>query len=91
MLDKVKNKYILKEIFESIKNKRKLNIIKYNKRIKSELDITKEDFEIYITLKEFNNKYNTNIEDIDIKELNLSDRYIKNEGLRDLVKLNLKN
>ena len=35
-----------------------------------------EDFEIYITLKEFNNKYNINIEDIDIKELNLSNRNI---------------
>ena len=32
MLDKVKSKYIVKEIFENIKNKRKLNIIKYNKR-----------------------------------------------------------
>ena len=34
MLDNVKSKYILKDIFEKIKNKRKLNIIKYNKGIK---------------------------------------------------------
>ena len=65
MLEKVKSKYILKEIFLKIKNKRKLNIIKYNKRIKIKLDINKEDFEIYITLKEFNNKYNINIEETD--------------------------
>ena len=58
MLDKVKSKNTLKKIFERIKNKRKLNIIKYNKRIKIKLDINKEDFEIYITFKEFNNKYN---------------------------------
>ena len=45
-----------------------MNIIKYNKKIKIKLDINKKDFEIYITLKKFNNKYNTNIEDIDIKE-----------------------
>ena len=88
MLDNVKSKYIIKEIFENIKNKRKLNIIKYNKRIMIKLDINKKDFEIYITLKEFNNKYNINIEDIDIKELNLSVRIIENEGLGDLVKIN---
>ena len=54
MLDTVKSKYILQEIFIKIKNKRKLNIIKYNKRIKIKLDINKKDFEIYITLNEIN-------------------------------------
>ena len=91
MLDNVKSKYIVKEIFENIKNKRKLNIIKYNNKIKMKLDINKKDFEIYITLKEFNNKYNINIEDIDIKELNLNRGYIGNEGLQDLVKINFNN
>ena len=90
MLDNVKSKYIIKEIFEKIKNKRKLNIIKYNKRIKIRLNINKEDFEIYINLKEFNNKYKTNIEDIDIKELNLSKRNMGNEGFKDLVKIKFK-
>ena len=42
MLDKVKSKYILKEIFEIIKIKRKLNIIKYNKSFKDKLDIKKK-------------------------------------------------
>ena len=90
MLDNVKSKNILKEIFEKIKNKRKFNIIKYNKNIMVKLNINKEDFEIYITLKEFNNKYNTNIKDIDIKGLDLSERYIGDEGLKDLVKINFK-
>ena len=90
MLDNVKSKYILNEIFEKIKNKRKLIIIKYNKRIKIRLNIDKEDFEIYINLHEFNSKYSTNIEDIDIKELNLSNRYIGNEGLKNLVKIKFK-
>ena len=44
MLDNVKSKYIIKEIFENIKNKRKLNIIKYNKKIMIKLDINKKDF-----------------------------------------------
>ena len=88
MLDNVKSKYIIKELFENIKNKRKLNIIKYNKRIINKLDINKKDFEIYIILKEFNNKNKTNIEDIDLKELYLFFRYIGNEGFKDLVKFN---
>ena len=54
------------------------------------LDINKEDFEIYMTLKQFNFKYNTNIEDIDIKELDLSESYIGDEGLKDLVKIKFK-
>ena len=54
------------------------------------LHINKEDFETYITLKEFNVKYNTNIQDIDIKTLNLSGRYIRNEGLKDLNKIKFK-
>ena len=90
MLINVKNKFILKKIFEKIKNKRRLNIIKYNKRIKVRLNIDKEDFKIYITLKEFNGNYNTNIEDIDIKELNLSGSAIFNEGLKDLYKIKFK-
>ena len=90
MLDNVKSKYILKEIFEKIKNNRKINIIKYNKIIKAKLNINKEDIEIYITLKEFNNKYKTNIEDIDIRELNLSEKYIENEGLKGLAKIKFK-
>ena len=90
MLDNLKSKYILKEILENIQNKRKLNIIKYNKIIKAKLNINKEDFEIYITLKEFNNKYKTNIEDIDIREINLSRINIENKGLKDLAKIKFK-
>ena len=90
MLDNVKSKYILKEIFKNIKNKRKLNIIKLNKRIKIKLNITKEDFEVYLYLKEFNGKYKTNIEDIDIKELNLSEQKIGDAGLKDLAKIRFK-
>ena len=90
MLDNMNSKNILKKIFEKIKNKRKINIIKYNKKIKAKLNINETDFEIYITLKEFNNKYNTNIEDIDINELNLNNRYIANEGLKNLIKIKFK-
>ena len=90
MLDKVKSKNIIKKIFGNMRNKRKLNIIKYNKRILIRLNINKEQFENYIILKQFNEKYNTNIEDIDIKQLNLEDKYIGNEGLKFLFKIEFK-
>ena len=45
MLDHVRSKYIVKEILEIIKNKMKLNIIKYNKRIMIHvLNISKKIF-----------------------------------------------
>ena len=90
MVANVKSKFILKKIFENINNKRKLNIIKYSRRIKLKLNINNKDFEIYIFLSEFNNKYNANIKDIDIKKLNLRKKYIGNEGLKDLVKFKFK-
>ena len=90
MFENVKSKRVLIKLFENIKNKRKLNIIKHNKRVMNKLDINKEDFETYITLKEFNVKYNTNIQDIDIKTLNLSGRCIRDEGLKDLIKIKFK-
>ena len=57
MLSKIRSNYILKQLLEMIRYKRKLNIIKYNKRIKIKLNIKKEDFKVYIALKKFNNKY----------------------------------
>jgi len=87
MLVNINSKYIIDKIFEYMKNKRKLNIIKYNKRTLDKLKITKEHFEIYIALKEFKMKYNLNIDDIDIEELDLSRKHIGNEGLKYLIKI----
>ena len=60
------------KIFTNVKNKRKLKIVKYNKRILKKLNITKGNFKAYEIFKEFNEKYGLNIEDINIKELNLN-------------------
>ena len=87
MLYKIKSKYIINQVFENIRNKRKLNIIKYNKKITKILNVTKEDFEIYKILEEFNKKYRLKIDDIDIKELNINEKFIRNEGLEYLRKI----
>ena len=54
MLKNVKSKLIMNLIFKHVKNKRKLKITKYNKRMQNILYITKKDFEVYETLKELN-------------------------------------
>ena len=90
MLDRVNSIYILEEILVNLKNKRKLNIIKYNKRIMAKLNINKKDYKVYKLLKEFNKKYFYAIEDIDIKELILKERDISNKVLKDLVKIKFK-
>ena len=87
MLDNVKSTNILKIIFEYIRNKKKLKIIRLNKRIKERLNITKEDYKTYEFLKEFNLRNNLNIEDINIKELDLKEKYIGNEGFEYLNKI----
>ncbi len=58
-----------------------MNIVKYNNKL------TKEDFKVYINLKKFNEKYNLNIEDIDITELDLINHHFGNEGLEYLDKI----
>ena len=61
--------------------------IKYNNKLLSRLNIRKEDFKSYTYLKEFNEKYNLNIEDVDITDLDLSNYHIGNEGLENLAKI----
>ena len=82
MLEHTKSKFILKKIFQNLKNRFKLKIIKYNRKLQKRLDIDKKDFEIYIILKEYNTKYNLSIIDIDINQIDLSYKKIGNEGIK---------
>ena len=68
MFENIKNKYILEMIFQCLKHKRKLKIIKTNKKMLDKLEITIKDFQVYETLKKFNEKFSSNIEDLDINE-----------------------
>ena len=90
MLKDIKSNYIVVRIFEMMKNKRKMKIIKYNKSMAGKLDITTEDFKVYETLREFNQEHNLNIEDIDINILDLSGKNLGNEIFEDLNRIKLK-
>ena len=97
MLKTIKSNMIMKTIFKNIHNKIKLKIISYNKYLLRRLDIKTENFEIYKILKEFNEQLKLNIIDVDIKELDLHNKYLvgkeiellKDLNFRELEKLNL--
>ena len=90
MLKEIKSTFILKHIFNNIKNKKKLKIIKYNKKILKRLDITIENYESYCLIKKFNSKFDLEIEDIDIKELDLIGKNITNFDLNRLKETGIK-
>ena len=84
MLNKIKSNYIMNLIFKNMKNKKKLNLIKYNKIMTNRLNLNEDDFKIYQNLKEVNKIYNKDFDDIDIKEFNIS-----LVNFRELKELNL--
>ena len=91
MLNAIKSKYILNKIFQNIKNRVKLNIVKYNKNMLDKLYITKGDFKIYEQLKEFNEIFGVNIRDIDIEELDLTTKIDDNDKFEYFNKIDFKN
>ena len=89
-MGKINSHYIIDILLNNLRHKRKLNIVKYNKEILFRINITEEDFKIYLHLKEFNTKFNLNIEDIDVPELCLKHKRLGNEGLKYLSKIKFK-
>ena len=97
MINNIKSNLITTTIFNLLKDKKKLKIIKHNKEMLQKLKITKEDFEVYIILKEFNDKYHLSKVDIDSKRIFLKGDVFKDEGFdymnqigfRDLIQINL--
>ena len=55
----------MKIIFNYIKNKKKLNIIRHNKKIQNKLIILGKDFEVYKVLKELIKEFWLDFDDID--------------------------
>ena len=51
MLNKIKSKYILNLIIGKLKKRIELKLVKYNKILINKLNITKEDFENFKSLK----------------------------------------
>ena len=90
MLNKIRSKFILNIILENLKTRVKLKILKYNKNLLPRINISQMDFEDFKILKEFNEKFNFKIKDIDIQILNLSKNKLNNEIFEYFKKLRLK-
>ena len=87
MLNNIKSIKILNIIVGALKKRIELKLIKYNKKLMNKLNIKKEDFEQFILLKEMNLKFNLDIKDIEIKELNLENKNLGNDILEYLTKI----
>ena len=74
MLKEIKSKLNIKIIFGFLLKRKKLKIIKYNKKLLTLLNIQLKDFEDFQILKELKNKYNVIIPDIEIDILKLQDK-----------------
>ena len=90
MLKNIKSKKVLFLIFEKLNTRIKLKTIKYNKEILNRLNINTADFEDFKKLKEFNQKYNLKIKDIDISILDLSGKRFGNEVIEEIINLRFK-
>ena len=51
LLANIKSKYIMKQIFQNLKEINFINIIRYNKTIKNRIDITLEDYKKYTKIE----------------------------------------
>ena len=87
MLDNIKNKYLLGFIFENIRKRLKLKILKYNKNLMNKLNINIDDFKQFKLLKEINQELNLNIEDIELVSLDLNYKNLNDDKLKTLDKI----
>ena len=90
MLTKINSEYILNIVFDNLKKKMKLKILKYNKNMLKLMNLGKKDFNDFLILEEINEELNTKIEDIEIKSLILRNKNLGNSKLICLNKLESK-
>ena len=90
MLDDIRSYYILKRIFNNLKKRRTLRLLRNSKNLQNKLNITKKDFLEFVALKKLNKKYHIKIKDFDIEQLNLIGGSFPNDILEDICKNNFK-
>ena len=78
MLNRIKSKYIIKLLFLFLKTRKKIAIVKYNKKFQFFLNIKKNDFQNYTYLNRLNEIIDSNIEDIDEESLDLRNKITNN-------------
>ena len=73
-MENIKSKLIVKRIFENLKTRKKLNIVKHSKKYLDILNIDKKDFASIVSLKNLDKKFHLDLDiaDTNIKVLDLS-------------------
>ena len=79
MLNEIKSIMVLKMIFKNLKRRIELKILKYSKKMKDKLNIHLKNYQDFQLIKEFNQKFNLKIKDIDIEFLDIHDKNLENE------------
>ena len=51
IIEKLKSRYILSKVFDNISKKKKLEIVKYNKRIQNRINLSVNDYKEYLIIK----------------------------------------
>ena len=91
MLNEIKRKNVLKIIFEKLRMKKILNLLKYNKRLLDKLKININDYKDYLVLKQLNDKFSLNIDNTKIQSLDIGNNFLGNEILIYLNKIKFTN
>ena len=87
MLNEIKRKNVLKIIFEKLRMKKILNLLKYNKRLLDKLKININDYKDYLALKQLNDKFSLNIDNTKIQSLDIGNNFLGDEILIYLNKM----
>ena len=99
MLNEIRSKVVLRNILDKIRNRIKLRLFKYNKKLLYKLNLTIKDFEQFNLLNKINKIFYFNIKDLDIEDLNMNSRikdkksleYLTDIEFKELKNLNLEN
>ena len=69
MLVNLRSNFIFRRIFNNLLKRKKLQLLRRNKKFQKKLNITKKDFLEFKTLNQINQKYNLGVKDIEIEQL----------------------
>ena len=91
MLNNIKSKIVFGKIFNHLKMKIRMKIVKYNKNLLNKLDISIKNFQELGPFKEFKKIFNLNDEIEDITKLNLKKKVENVEALKYFNQINFFN
>lgn len=91
MIKNIKSNLVLKNIFSHLKKRKKLIIVKHNKKIQELLNLYKKDFFEFYSLQQLNIKFGLKLRDIETESLNLENKNLDGKKLKDINKINFTN